>query len=161
MKKFELPGAAKEWTIDTVGQFIDDVQSGKIKPHLKSEEPHVNDGPLTVVVGTNFEELVMDTSKDVLVKYYAPWCGHCKKLAPIWDELAEFYKDNADLVIAKFDATLNEAEGVQIQGFPTIKFYPKDNKAGVDYAGERELDDFKKWLGENSSVLKAAQHEDL
>jgi len=96
----------------------------------------------------------MDENKDVLVKYYAPWCGHCKKLAPIWDELAEHYKDNENLVIAKFDATANEAEGVEVRGYPTLIFYPKDNKKGVDYSGERELDNFKTWLADNSPVLK-------
>jgi thiol-disulfide isomerase/thioredoxin len=60
---------------------------------LKSEEPVPNNGPLTIVVGKNFDEIVRDPTKDVLVKFYAPWCGHCKKLAPVWDELAEFYKD--------------------------------------------------------------------
>jgi len=96
----------------------------------------------------------MDETKDVLVKYYAPWCGHCKKLAPIWDELAEHYKDNENIVIAKFDATANEAEGVEIRGYPTLIFYPKNKKTGVDYNGERELQNFKDWLAENSPVLK-------
>jgi len=91
----------------------------------------------------------------VLVKYYAPWCGHCKALAPVWDQLGEDTKDIEDLVIAKFDATANEVAGVDIRGYPTLKYYPKDNKAGVDYSGDRELDDFKKWLGENSSAYQA------
>lgn len=154
MKKYKSEVAPADLTVEAVTKFVDDVQSGAIKPYLKSAEPEANDGPLTVVVGKNFEELVLDETKDVLVKFYAPWCGHCKKLAPVWDELAEEYKDVKNLVIAKFDSTTNEAEGVEVQGFPTLIFYPRDNKAGVPYDGARELADFKGWLEENSGVLK-------
>ncbi len=93
----------------------------------------------------------------MLVKYYAPWCGHCKSLAPVWEELGEHYADNNDLVIAKFDATANEVAGLQIRGYPTLRFYPKDNKAGIDYDGERDLESFKKWLSEHSTA--AAEHK--
>jgi len=154
MKKYRSEVAAADLTVESVTKFVDDVKSGAISPYLKSAEPEANDGPLTVVVGTNFKELVLDETKDVLVKFYAPWCGHCKKLAPVWEELAESYKDVPNLTIAKFDSTANEAEGVEVQGFPTLIFYPRDNKAGVTYDGGRELPDFTAWLEENSGVLK-------
>ena len=41
------------------------------------------------MVAKNFDEIVNDESKDVLIEFYAPWCGHCKSLAPKYDELAE------------------------------------------------------------------------
>lgn len=161
MKKFESPTKVTELTIDNIGTFVQDVLDGKIKQHLKSEAPVDNTGKdVHVVVGENFNEIVKDPTKDVLVKFYAPWCGHCKKLAPIWDELGAHYKDQKDLLIAKFDATANEAEGVEIRGYPTLMFYPKDNKEGVDYGGERELQNFKDWLAENSPVLKAGGSHD-
>ena len=61
------------------------------------------------------------------------------------------------------DATANEAEGVNIRGFPTLIFYPKDNKEGVEYDGDRDLESFKEWLGKHSSVYKAAlqKHDEL
>jgi len=157
LKKFVYTGDAASISIADLEAFIGEWKDGKLAPHLKSEEiPENNDGPLTVLVGKNFHDIVNDSTKDVLVKYYAPWCGHCKKLAPIWDELAESVKDVSDLVIAKFDATVNEVAGLEIRGYPSLKFYPKDNKAGVDYDGERELPDFKNWLSENSGAYKAA-----
>ena len=57
----------------------------------------------------------------------APWCGHCKALAPIYDELGAHFKDNAEVVIAKVDSTKNEVSVVEVQGFPTIVLFRKDD----------------------------------
>ncbi len=71
-------------------KFTNDFLAGKIKPYVKSEAiPEKNDGPVKVVVGDNFKDIVMDESKDVLIEMYAPWCGHCKSLEPKYNELGE------------------------------------------------------------------------
>lgn len=106
--------------------------------------------PSSVVVLTedNFKEVVLDETKDVLVEFYAPWCGHCKSLAPIYEKVASAYKSEEDVVIANLDADkykdLGEKYGVS--GFPTLKFFPKGNKAGEDYDGGRDLDDFVSFI---------------
>jgi len=157
MLKFHWDGDISHLCVGCMRDFLGQFREGKLEPHLKSEPIPEEQGALTVLVGKNWEQVVKDETKDVLVKYYAPWCGHCKKLAPIWDELAEEVKDIEDLLIAKFDATANEVAGLSIKGYPTLKYYPKDNKAGVDYSGGRELNDFKNFLSENSSAYKAAK----
>lgn len=157
MKKFTYAGRVESLTLDGVKEFVRDFKSGSLQPFLKSEPvPAENNEPVKVLVGKNFNELVLDNDNDVLVEFYAPWCGHCKKLAPIWDELAADLKDVKGLTIAKMDATANEVDGVEIRGYPTIKFYPKGQKsAPVDYDGGRELDGFKTWLKEKSEAVKA------
>ncbi|XP_023229133.1 thioredoxin domain-containing protein 5-like [Centruroides sculpturatus] len=77
------------------------------------------------------------------VKFYAPWCGHCKRLAPIWDELAEKYNRPGEekLVIAKVDCTMETAlcseQGVT--GYPTLKFFKKGTIEGHKYRGPRDI----------------------
>jgi len=88
------------------------------------------------------------------VKYYAPWCGHCKKLAPIWDQLGEAFKSNPDITIAKMDSTANEVDGVNVRGYPTLIYYGKDDKAGENYDGGRDLEALKLFIEEKSGLNK-------
>lgn len=157
MKKFSFPGKTESITVESISEFVKDFKSGSLQPFLKSQDiPEDNNEPVKVVVGKNFNEIVINNDKDVLIEFYAPWCGHCKKLAPIWDELAKDLKDVAGLTIAKMDSTANEVDGVDIRGYPTLKFYPKGQKGSpIDYDAGRELDDIKAWLKEKSEAVKA------
>merc|ERR1712241_1164794 len=137
-------------TAENVEKFVTDFQEGKLKQHLMSEEiPEDWDKePVKVLVGKNFHDVAMDVNKDVLVEFYAPWCGHCKQLVPIWDKLGEKYADNENIVIAKMDSTANELEEVKVQGFPTIKLFKKGTNEIVDYNGDRTVEGFSKFLDE-------------
>merc|ERR1712038_795730 len=146
MAKYRPESAALEEA--SVRKFVKDFLDGKLKQHLLSEEiPEDWDKePVKVLVGKNFEEVAMNKDKNVLVEFYAPWCGHCKQLAPTWDKLGEKYKDHENIVIAKMDSTANELETVKVQGFPTIKYFMAGDNTVVDYNGERTLEGLEKFL---------------
>jgi len=159
MKKF---GFDKELTADNIRAHVNNFHSGGLKPTMKSEEaPADNSGPVKVIVGTTFNEIVLDASKDVLVEFYAPWCGHCKSLVPTYEKLGSSFGDSKTVVIAKIDATANDVDhpAVHVQGFPTIIFFPADKKdSPMVYEGERDFESLKAFVEENASAV-APKHE--
>ncbi|XP_024115118.1 protein disulfide-isomerase A2 [Oryzias melastigma] len=157
-KKFKIDS---ELTVDSLRQLSQDVVDDTAQPYLRSEEiPEDWDkGPVKVLVAKNFESVAMDPTKNVFVEFYAPWCGHCKELAPIWEQLGEKYADHDDIIIAKMDATANEVESVAVEGFPTLKFFPAGGKEVINYTGNRDLETFSKFL-DNGGVLPQEESDE-
>ena len=111
--------------------------------------------------GTSLADLVINNDKDVFVEFYAPWCGHCKNLAPIWDQLGEKYAKHDQVVIAKMDSTANEIdiESVAVKGFPTLFFFKGNDKANpVKYEGARELKDLLEFTKKTVSIPSPTSH---
>ncbi|OAA62619.1 protein disulfide isomerase [Niveomyces insectorum RCEF 264] len=143
----------KKITRADVEKFVDDFAAGKVEPSIKSEPiPETQEGPVTVVVAKNYDAVVLDDTKDVLLEFYAPWCGHCKALAPKYEDLASQYANSEfkdKVVIAKVDATNNDVPD-EIQGFPTIKLFPAGAKGEpITYTGSRTVEDLIKFIKEN------------
>lgn len=148
--------ATKKYRLGTQGltprsivTFLDDYEGGRLKHWMKSEpEPTEEDmsGPVGVLVGSTFTAIAHDTSTDVLIDFYAPWCGHCRKFEPLYKELARNLKHVPSLRIMKLDATRNEVEGMQIMSFPSLILFPAGDKPAVMYQGNREVEDLRQWL---------------
>uniref|UniRef100_A0A671Q8H8 protein disulfide-isomerase n=1 Tax=Sinocyclocheilus anshuiensis TaxID=1608454 RepID=A0A671Q8H8_9TELE len=137
----------EEFTRDgkSLERFLEDYFAKRLKRYVKSEPvPESNDDPVKVVVADTFDEIVNDPEKDVLVEFYAPWCGHCKNLEPVYKELGEKLSGDPNIVIAKMDATANDVPpNYDVQGFPTIYFVPSGQKDQPQrYEGGREVSDF-------------------
>ncbi len=87
----------------------------------------------------------------MLLKVYAPWCGHCKTIAPEFLAAAKAIAHNENIMLAEFDGTLNEANEIQIQGYPTILWYPKDKSAEVvTFNGGRDMAGILDWIKDHS-----------
>ncbi|OBS74383.1 hypothetical protein A6R68_15089 [Neotoma lepida] len=142
-------------TAASVAAFCQAVLHGEVKPYLLSQEipPDWDQQPVKTLVGKNFEQVAFDETKNVFVKFYAPWCSHCKEMAPAWEALAEKYRDREDIVIAELDATANELEAFSVHGYPTLKFFPAgpDRKV-IEYKSTRDLETFSKFL-DNGGTL--------
>ncbi|CDI80419.1 thioredoxin, putative [Eimeria praecox] len=102
-----------------------------------------SESDVQILTDANFEQetqaVTGSTSGDWFVKFYAPWCGHCRKLAPAWEELAKKLKGQIN--VAHLEATANPqtARRFNIRGYPTLLFF-KNGKM-YHYKGSRTVDD--------------------
>lgn len=104
-----------------------------------------------VLDSNNFDQFV-GGDKPAFVEFYAPWCGHCKSLAPKYEELSSIFSSDDDLIIAKVDASEQTALASKygISGFPTLKFFPAGSTEPEDYTGGRETEDMLAFLNEKT-----------
>jgi len=171
MKKFAFPKNAEgkhDFTTAAYAAFVDSFTSGALKPFLKSEpipeDGEDYDGNVKVIVGKSFEAVALDETKDVLVEFYAPWCGHCKALAPEYEKAAEHFSNVDTVVLAKIDATGNEVDmkGVDVRGFPTIYFFPAGSSTPETFEGDRTAEGIISFLEKNakSDISGAGSEED-
>ncbi|XP_009381969.2 protein disulfide isomerase-like 1-4 [Musa acuminata AAA Group] len=151
-KKFILEG---EVTLDAVKKFAEGFLEDTLKPFYKSDPlPETNDGDVKIIVGNNFDEIVLDESKDVLLEIYAPWCGHCQALEPTYNKLAKHLRGIESLVIAKMDGTTNEHPRAKADGFPTLLFFPAGNKSfePITVDADRTVKAFYNFIKKHASI---------
>jgi protein disulfide-isomerase-like protein len=107
---------------------------------------------VTKLTSDNFESVISDPTKNVFVKFFAPWCGHCQRLAPTWEKLADAFPEDGDVIIAHVNLEENRdiGDSQEIQGLPTLKLFPKGaDKTPIEYNGGRDQPALFKWVNDN------------
>jgi len=124
------------------GRGLDDIVNfvnSKAKTKAFVPKPHSD---VTVLNPSNFQTY-MNKDAGMLLEFYAPWCGHCKKLAPIYEKVAATFLNEENVVIANVDADAHKSLGQPygVSGFPTLKWIPADchdADCAEDYNSPRE-----------------------
>ncbi|KAG0071904.1 hypothetical protein BGZ89_008974 [Linnemannia elongata] len=130
---------SKSRSYNALDEFVSAMASEYIEvpKGVKLEElPEIRVNALGKVINLNAETYASRTPFGPwLIEYYAPWCGHCQALAPVWDELAEHLKDKVN--VAKVDCTVNKeiCYHQRIRGYPTIKLHQFGES--IEYNGFR------------------------
>lgn len=134
-------------TADDLVGFLND----RAGAYLKLDKPL---SFVTALTPQTFDDIVMDSSKHVLVEFYAPWCGHCKKLEPDYEKVAKAFRLQKNVVVAKVDADKHRdlSQKYGVQGFPTIKYFAagSSDKKAEDYNLGRTPEDFLKFLNDKA-----------
>lgn len=139
---------------ESIVKFINEKTDGLGK--IKGAKPAAP--PVAVQLNAdNFDKIVKDEDKNVLVEFYAPWCGHCKNLAPVYEAVAKIFENDDSCVIAQMnadeDTTRPIASQYGVSSFPTLKFFPRgSDKKGIDYGGGRTEENFISWLNTNCGL---------
>ncbi|CAD6506076.1 BgTH12-07007 [Blumeria graminis f. sp. triticale] len=106
------------------------------------------------LIPKNFDEVIF-SGKPALVEFFAPWCGHCKALAPVWEELAQdFAFAKESIIVAKVDADAEKSLGkrFKIQGFPSIRFFDGKTENPEEYTGNRDLESLTEYITKKTGI---------
>jgi len=141
--------------LEAMTKFI--TEKTNIKAKVKKETP----SKVVTLTDANFEDVVTKSDKDVFVKFYAPWCGHCKTLAPTWDKLAEDYELDSNVVIAKIDCDAQTgkatSESLKLVDTQPSSFFPRGKKdAPEEYEGGRNEDALLEFINGKAGTHRVA-----
>lgn len=135
--------------LESLTAFV--TQKSGAKSKLKKAASNV-----VVLDGSNFDKIVKDSSKDVLVEFYAPWCGHCKRLAPDYEVVANAFAGEDNVVVAKIDCDAHKEKCAEfeVSGYPTLKWFGKNSKEGEKYESARDVDSFITFINNKAGTQR-------
>jgi protein disulfide-isomerase A6 len=151
LKWFDAKGDAEKYDLGRDLETLVEYVMNKIQSKPLSD--------IVQLAGHNFDEIVLDSSKNALVTFTANWCGHCRNLKPHYEKVATTFQPESDCVVANIVADEKENSDIRerygITSFPTIKFFSKDNKEPEDYDGARTEEGLVAYLNKKCGTHRA------
>ncbi|CAM9756350.1 unnamed protein product [Scytosiphon promiscuus] len=156
---------------ETVAAFVDAYVKGSLKspvpiPHLgipPAPPPECRLSPISAeqLTTENFDEVVKEEGKDVMLEFYAPWCGHCQALKPVYAKVASEVADMPSVVVAKMNADAHTPPAeFKLESYPTLLFLKAGDKSNpIAYGGPRDKDALVAFIRENATPAAAGSAE--
>jgi len=143
----------------TIRSHVQQALQGEISPHRRSLPPPKTPpaaGSVIEVVGSTFDNQVLDKAYDVLLEIYAPWCQHCQAFAPQYTKAARALRFVKTLRVARFDGTQNDAapelaNAFAVDGYPAFRLIKAVTNEVVHYDGERIPRAIIQWVQEHAT----------
>jgi len=170
-QKYEVKGYPTLKWFDKDGNMAEEYEGGREledlvkyiteKTGVKSKLKQPTPSEVTSLIVDNFDSIALDDTKDVLVTFTAPWCGHCKSLKPVYENVARYFREEKNCIVANMDADAAHnkpvAQKYGVSSFPTIKFFGKgeENKEPISYTGGRSEQAFVDFLNEKCGTHRA------
>eukprot|EP00903_Cladosiphon_okamuranus_P009866 g9373.t1 len=155
-----------------VADFVDAYVKGSLQAVHVEEIPkdsefagsdidEIDEDDVVVLTPENFDSIVKQGDKDVMLEFYAPWCGHCKSLRPVYAEVASEVSHMASVVVAKMDAdTHTPPAEFELESYPTLMFLKAGDKSNpIPYNGPRDKKSMVDFIRENATPQPEAVAE--
>lgn len=155
MNKEEAESLSAETTVAFIKMYLNGDLSKRVRSQPLPDPAENAKKTVKDVVALNFQTIALDPTKDVLVKFYASWCKHCKKLAPEYERAAELLETVGSVTFAQIEAAENDVpEALQIAGYPTLILFPAtpDSKPVYYDGASWNAEDIAMFVHENAAT---------
>ncbi|KAL8458270.1 hypothetical protein ACS0TY_035952 [Phlomoides rotata] len=136
---------------------------GTLNPYYKSQPiPENKNASILTVVGKTFDDLVLNSPANIVLEVHTPWCITCETTSKHVEKLTKHFKGLDNLVFARIDASVNEHPKLQVEDYPTLLFYPANDKSNpIKLSTKSNLKDLAALINKNLKTQDSVAKDEL